>query len=113
MRNADLVLKQSTQDVFEIAQTPKSKGGNMPVDTGTLRGSLTSSVNGGPQSEGADSYTLVIADMEMGDVMLGFWSVAYAHHQEFGTKNFPGNFFMRGAAGQWQSIVSKNAARLK
>lgn len=112
-RNAELVVKQSAQDVFEIAQTSKAKGGNMPVKTGTLKNSLSSSVNGGAESKGPESYTLAIAEMDMGDVMLGFWDTTYAHHQEYGTKHFKGNFFMRGAAQQWQDIANKNAARLK
>jgi hypothetical protein len=112
-RNMALVVKQSAQDVFEIAQTPVAKGGNMPVDTGFLRNSLISGLNGNGSFEGADSYVLAIAEMEMGDVMIGGWTAAYAVHQEYGTTSMAGRFYMRGAAQQWQGIVARNAAKLK
>lgn len=112
-RNAELVVKKSVQDVFEIAQKPRAQGGNMPVDTGTLRGSFIAGLNGSTSLTGPDSYVLAIASMEMGDVVFGGWTAEYALPQEYGTKHFPGNFYMRGAAEQWQDIVNKNASRLK
>lgn len=111
-RNTELVIKASAQEVFAIAQTPKSKGGNLPVKTGFLRNSLVAGLNGSTSLSGPDSYVLAVADMEMGDVIFAGWTAEYALPQEYGTSKFPGNFFMRGAAQQWQAIVDRNASRL-
>jgi len=108
----ETVVKQSAQEVFSIAQTPKARGGRMPVDTGTLRGSLTLSLNGSTVSSGPDAYVLAVAGMELGDVIFGGWggpAAGYARHQEYGTSRMPGNFYMLSAAQQWQAIVARNA----
>tara|TARA_Y100000296_G_C5150888_1_gene246350 strand:- start:774 stop:1169 length:396 start_codon:yes stop_codon:yes gene_type:complete len=106
------VVKQSAQEVFAIAQKPIAQGGRMPVDTGFLRNSLQSSLNGSTYLKGPDSYTLAIAGMEAGDRMFGGWTADYAIHQEYGTSRMPGRFYMRGAAQQWQAVVAKNAAEV-
>lgn len=108
----EAVIKQSAQEVFSTAQTPKAMGGRMPVDTGTLRGSLMSDINGSRVGVGPDSYVLAIAGMEAGDVIFAGWggpAAGYARHQEYGTSRMPGNFFMLSAAQQWQAIVARNA----
>lgn len=109
----ELVVKQSAQDVFDIAQRPVAKGGNMPVDTGTLRNSLTSGLNGADGVEAPESYVLIIAGMELGDVMLGKWTAGYARYVEYGTQGRAGRFFMLNAAQQWQAIVSRNAEKAR
>ena len=38
-------MRQSVLDLLEEANTPVAKGGNMPVDTGTLRASLSVTIN--------------------------------------------------------------------
>ena len=108
----ETVVKQSAQEVFSIAQTPKAQGGRMPVDTGTLRGSFTTSLNGATVSSGNDAYVLAVAGMELGDVVFGGWggpAKSYARHMEYGTSLTPGNFYMLAAAQQWQAIVARNA----
>ncbi|SMP36841.1 hypothetical protein SAMN06265373_1212 [Shimia sagamensis] len=112
-RNVELVLKQSAQDLFEFAQTPVSKGGNMPVDTGHLRNSLVAGLNGSTSLTGPNAYMLAIAGMKVGDVMFGGWTAEYARPVEYGAAGRAGRFYARGAAQQWQSIVATNAARLK
>lgn len=112
-RNLDLVIKQSAQDVFEIAQTPVAQGGNLPVDTGFLRNSFVASLNGSTSLTGPDAYVLAIAGFELGDVIFGGWTAEYAVHVEFGARGRAPRFFMRGAAQQWQSIVNANAAKLR
>ena len=112
-RKLEAVVKQSAQEVFEVAQTPVAMGGNMPVDTGFLRNSLISGVNGVFNLDGYDSYVLAIAGMELGDVMAGHWTANYAVHQEYGSNGREGRFFMRGAAQRWQAIVSMNVERVK
>lgn len=109
MRNADLVFKQSSQDVFEIAQTPVAQGGNMPVDTGFLRNSLVSGLNGTTAMTGADGYVMTIAGAELGDTIQGYWTADYARHVEYGANGRAPRFFARNAAAQWQAIVDKNA----
>lgn len=118
-KKLELVFKESAQDVFEAAQRPKAQGGNMPVDTGFLRNSLQSSLNGQGGPSGPESYVLVIAGSKLGDTVLGGWTAKYARHVEYGTSNedgtskMAGSFFALKAAQQWQAIVSKNAAKAK
>lgn len=112
-RNIDLVIKQSAQEVFQIAQTPVVQGGNMPVDTGFLRNSMVAGLNGSTSLSGPDAYVLAINGFEMGDVIFGGWTAEYAVYVEFGAQGRAPRFFMRGAAQQWQSIVSSNAAKLR
>lgn len=105
----EAVVKQSAQEVFSIAQTPKAQGGRMPVDTGFLRNSLVAELNGAKIAGGADAYTLAVAGMETGDVVFAGWTASYARHQEYGTSSIAGNFYMLNAAQQWQAIVARNA----
>lgn len=121
-RKAELVLKQSAQDVFEIAQTPKAQGGNLPVDTGFLRNSFVAGLNGSTNLTGPDAYTLAIAGMELGDSLFGGWSANYARRMEYGfigtdsrgrTFNQAGNHFALNAAQQWQAIVQRNAEKAR
>lgn len=105
----EAVVKQSAQEVFSIAQTPKAQGGRMPVDTGFLRSSLIASLNGSTVGSGSDAYVMAVAGAELGDVIFAGWTAKYARFQEYGTSRMPGNFYMLGAAQQWQAIVARNA----
>jgi hypothetical protein len=107
------VLKQSAQDFGEDAQRPTGKGGRMRVDTGFLRNSHVSGLNGSTSMSGPDSYVLTIAQMKLGDILNGGWTADYAVHREFGARGQAPDFFARGAAQKWQSFVDKNAAKLK
>ena len=109
----EAVVKQSAQEVFSIAQTPKAQGGRMPVDTGFLRNSLIASLNGSTVGGGADAYVLAVAGAELGDTIFAGWSAVYARHMEYGTSRTPGNFYMLSAAQQWQAIVARNAALVR
>lgn len=118
----ELVVKQSAQDVASIAQTDKASGGNMPVDTGFLRNTFQSSLNGSTALTGPDSYAAIIAGMELGDVFEGGWTAAYALRMEYGfvgtdsrgrTYNQAGNFYALNAIQQWQAIVATNVAKVK
>ena len=120
-RNLNAVFKQSAGEVFEIAQTPKSAGGRMPIDTGILRASLKMSLNGQPTGQGEAAYIATVARAEFGDVVRGEYTVDYAMRQEYGfvgtdslgrEYNQKGNFFVGNAVGQWQNIVTKNARLL-
>lgn len=101
------VFQQSAQDLFEIAQTSREKGGRMPVDTGTLRNSFMAGLNSTSSlTPAADAYTAIIAGARIGDRIVAGWggaAEAYAYVQEIK------NGFARGAAAQWQAIVARNA----
>ena len=112
-RKATAVFKQSAQDVIADAQLPVAQGGRMPVDTGFLRNSLASGLNGSTALSGSDSYVMAIAGAELGDVIEAGWTADYAKHVEYGTQGRSGRFFMRGAAQKWPSIVAANEARLR
>lgn len=109
----ELVVKASAQEVFKTAQTPKAQGGRMPVDTGFLRNSFVSGLNGSTSLSGADAYVLAVAGMELGDTVFGGWTADYAKHVEYGTSRMAGSFFALNAAQQWQAIVSRNAAKAR
>ena len=121
-RNLDAVFKQSTQEVFEIAQTPKGAGGRMPVDTGNLRASLAMYLNGTPSAKGESGYSITVASAKFGDRIQGVYEgVDYALRMEYGfvgedklgrEYNQKGNFFVGNAVAQWDDIVTKNARLL-
>lgn len=121
-KKMELVVKQSAQDVFEAAQTPKASGGRMPVDSGFLRNSMVAGLNGSTAMTGADAYVMAIAGMDLGDSVFGGWTAKYALRMEYGftgtdalgrTYNQQGNFFALSAAQQWQAIVAQNAAKAR
>lgn len=116
------VLSASVQDVVSAAQLPVAQGGRMPVDTGFLRNSLVSELNGAQVAQGAGSYTLAAASMEPGDVARFGWTAEYALRIENGFvgqdalgRNFnqQGRHFVEGASAQWPAIVTANVGKLK
>lgn len=105
------ILRQSAQDVGNIAQTPAAQGGPMPVDTGFLRNSFASEINGSPVASGPDAHVLAIAQMEPGDMLRMGWSAVYARRRNYEPVN--GRSFRDEAAAQWQQIVAKNARAVR
>ena len=105
-------------------QTPQAKGGNMPVDTGFLRNSLVTEIEGGSvvarpgtDAEGGDgdSYVLGIAGAEFGrDIQFGYTAV-YARAQEYGTYAPAGTpkAFVSNAARKWRGYVRQAANRAR
>jgi hypothetical protein len=119
------VARESIQDVIDDAQTPKAKGGRMPVQTGFLRNSIASGLNGvtfptRPRPQGQESlgdpdptsYTLTIGQLDLGDVARFAWTAEYAIFQELGTSAFAGNHFVGVAAAKWPQFVEANARRI-
>ena len=104
------VAKQSIQDVVRIAQTPVAQGGNLPVLTGFLRNSLVTEVRGAKVGEGADSYTLGLSALKLGDPFNVAWTAEYAipRHYLVGVGQ-GGGLWRDKAAQQWGRIVAKNA----
>lgn len=118
----EVIFKESVQEVFAIAQTPKMQGGRMPVLDGFLRNSLESRLNGTTVMTGDVSYEAAIAGFKTGDVIEGGWTREYARRQEYGfvgadsrgrVYNQAGNFFVRNAVLQWARIVQQNAQAVK
>ncbi|OAN71092.1 hypothetical protein A8B82_21090 [Sulfitobacter sp. EhC04] len=123
----EYVMRQSISDVLVGAQTTQigiTQGatsfveGAIPVGlTAELVNSLT--VDG---SEGADSYVVKIADMEIGDTMSFAWVAPYAHRIEAGfigtdelgrTYNVPGRHFVGKNAAKFSDHVEARAAEVR
>lgn len=122
------VVKNSIQELVQDAQTPRSKGGKMPVDTGFLRFSGTATLNQLPSgqtlgrerlegeegvlseyavSNNASYVTDIITKMKIGDTFYFGWTALYARRQEIY------NGFMESAVMNWQNIVNKQIGRLR
>lgn len=113
-RQMDAIVKTAVQDVVGDMQTPKAKGGNMPVDTGFLRNSLSTTLDGSTprgSAGGAESYILAIAGYNSGDTILVGYTANYAVHQEYGTRFMQGNAFRARAVRKWPRFVAKAAKR--
>ena len=119
----DAVVKQSAHDVAAIANRPgpsaSERGGappvpgRVPVDTGFLRNSFSSSLAGSTSLTGPDSYVMIAGAMKAGDVAHFGWTAEYAPHVNYGARGRSGAHFVEGAVDQWQSIVRKNVARAR
>lgn len=122
-RRTEFVIRASPQDLAVMAQTPgpsvarpdNSKGGLLPVNIAFLRSTFAAKVGSmpiGPREAGDVSniadwqppVALVLANLQIGDDLNMGWTAVYARpmEQRYG--------FMRAAADQWQTIVSKNVA---
>ena len=112
------VFRESTQRFVNLMQKPEAAGGRMPVDTGFLRSSLQGSKtqlnlrlkSGDP--EGNYNYqpqqiTLVIGSINSGETLYLAYGAVYAMPQEFGGNGRRPKAFVRGAAAEWQRIVSE------
>lgn len=129
-RRIETVFKEAAQDVISEMQevgpsvaNPEGHGtGNLPVDTGFLRASMQAGLNQPANSmtfrpppdakEGSAAYdpepvALVINGAKLGDTIYATYGAEYAGRMEtrYG--------FVRLAAQNWQSIVSKRARKVK
>lgn len=121
-RRIDAVVKDSTQSVVNVMQTPKAKGGRMPVDTGNLRNSLMSSLTGGAGQMGPASHIMVAASMKGGDTATFTYTAEYARRINSGftgqdslgrTYNQSGAHFVEGAVDQWPALVRASVEKAK
>lgn len=122
---AELVFKESAQRVIDIAQKPVRDGGNMPVDTGTLRASLMATLGtpgfavtfnpgtGHSRTYDAGAVSLVIANAKLGDTITAVYTANYALHVEYGTSKMRPRRFVGLAAQQWQRIVDEVCVEAK
>ena len=108
----EAVWKTAAQDIAREVQTPRAKGGRMPVDTGFLRNSFTADINKTPSGNGNSSYSagpisIVINRAKIGDRVVFGWGANYAIYMEVRYS------FLRSAAQNWQQIVDKAAQKVR
>jgi len=115
------VRNEAAQRVFNLAQTPVAKGGNMPVKTGFLRASPRATKDGSlpmlakrPGTAEDNSYDYnpaailaVIASAELQDVITFAYTANYARFVENKRK------FVALAAQQWPQMVDEVCAEAK
>ena len=106
------VFRTAAQDIAREVQTPRAKGGKLPVDTAFLRNSFAADINTTPSGNGESSYSagpisIVIGRARIGDRVVFGWGANYAVYMEarYG--------FLRGAAQNWQQIVDKAAKKVQ
>lgn len=113
----NLVMQQSLLNAINQMQTPTAKGGKMRVDTGFLRASGQSSLNGMPTGpsrkpedakkhefdDGERSYPqteVTIGQLTFGSTFFFGWTASYAKYREA----YDG--FMASVLQNWQQIVN-------
>jgi hypothetical protein len=109
------VVRFSIEALAEAAQTPRARGGLLPVDTANLRNSFVSAVGQMPSgpSEGnlrdwnAGALVLTLANTRLGDTVFLGWTAKYARPMEarYG--------YMKGAAMGWRGFVDQAIQRAK
>ena len=108
----DAVWKTAAQDIVREIQTPRAKGGRMPVQTSFLRNSFSADINKTPSGNGNSAYTsgpisIVINRAKIGDTVVFGWNTNYAVYMEARYS------FVRHATQRWQQIVNKAAQKVK
>jgi hypothetical protein len=108
----DAVWKTAAQDIVREVQTPRAKGGKLPVDTAFMRNSFSADVNKIPSGNGSSAYTagpisIVINMAKIGDQVVFGWAANYAIYMEVRYS------FLRSAAQNWQQIVDKSAQKVR
>lgn len=105
-RRQTAIFRESAQRLATEAGVPRAQGGNMPVDTGYLRGSMAASPTGMP-ALGALPPAVVLLSLQAGDTIFMGWTANYAIYMEarYG--------FARLAAQNWTFIVDKVTKEVK
>lgn len=94
-----LLLTMGTQVMFEIGQVGEAEAKRLaPVDTGTLRRSITYEVQESGELDETSGYGLV-ASVRIGT------NIAYAVFQELGTRNHPAHPFLRPTIPAIESYI--------
>lgn len=117
----DMLARESIQALTDEANKPKSKGGNMPVDTGFLRASGQISLSGMPSGpvrgrdrkdgETGELYRAPEAYAVLSGVVAGMtvffgWTAVYARKQNLY------NGFLDKAIMNWQKIVNATVRKI-
>lgn len=103
----ELVFLESVQRTIQIAQTPKAKGGKLPLKTGFLRASGRMSLTGMPtgptRGETDQTYSapdsVSLAGAKLGMSVFFGWTAVYARRQNMY------NGFLDDAVKKWQKTV--------
>ena len=103
----EAVFKTAVQDMIEDAQTPRDKGGRMPIDTGFLRNSGSAAINSIPTGGGFGNTAVVISRAKLGDTIYFGWTANYAQYMEAKYA------FMRMATQKWGQFVKVAARRIE
>ena len=108
----EAVFREAAQEIVKEVQTPRKKGGKMPVDTSFLRNSFAAEVNKIPSGDGDSAYkkgpiSIVINRAVIGDRVVFGWAASYAIYMESKYS------FLRSAAQNWQQIVDRSAQKVK
>lgn len=121
----DAVYKGSAQEIVSIMQTPRGAGGNLRVDTGFLRASLTAVVGGAlpPQTikpDGVPAFAydpgpinLVIAGAEISEPITVVYTANYARPREYGARGQAADRWVALAAQRWPQVVEQECAKAK
>ena len=127
LRNADVIVKRSAQDVAREMTQPKDglvrgapfETGVVPVDEGQLIGSVIVQVGGALTGQGnataetPPDYASALAGFDTGSTIIVGFTAPHAPLIEYGANGVPGRFMVRQAVQNWQAIVDANAARFK
>lgn len=111
----EAVFRTAIQSVANEANTPQTRGGNLPVDTHFLQNSLSakigsvpsgSSVQGEPMGDPGD-VSLVLAGAKITDLVFVGWTAEYARYMNI-------RFAFRDLAVQrWQHHVDRATEEAK
>lgn len=111
------VVREAAQDMAVEANTPREKGGRLPVDTSFLRSTLRAKRNNKPRGKGENTgraprewdagvIALTLQRLQLGDRLVMGWTANYAEYME------ARYMFMRSAAQQWPQFVEGAAKRV-
>lgn len=100
------VRNSATMKVVNEAQTPVASGGNMPVKTGNLRGSIAGRVGDRPSTT-SGSPASALASAALSDLVFIGWTANYSLQMEarYG--------FARLATANWRSKVEEAAREVR
>lgn len=118
------LLRNSVQELAEVASATIPNGGRVPVKTGNLARSVVVDTKP-PQTINVlatqQSFSLGVANIKPGDTVFVGWQAAYSKRINYGfvgadslgrVYNQQGHGFAEAAAAQWPSIVARQAAKL-
>lgn len=114
----EAVMRSSIEDVIDVASAM------VPVDTGHLKNTLASDLNGAGEFaiDAQSGVAVTIENMVPGDTLHIAWTAAYAQRINSGfvgedrlgrTYEQAGVHFVERAAANWPEIVDANAEHLK
>lgn len=115
----EATAKEAAQSLVEEVQTPRPKGGKLPVDTSFLRNSMSGALNSTPSGPAtkpagytqtdwdASPILLVINRVKIGDRLVLGYTANYAPYMEARYA------FVRSAAQNWNQHVDKAARKVR